>query len=467
MWHALALCARRWLIVVCALRAGGSASGKTRSSIPLVDSHSVNYGLADLLACANAERPSAAAAAGVERASEEALDWRALRAKYVNASMRDGTGGDRATGVRHWLRFCLGRRVSPIRDVDASAPLAQKLIEEAMLMDFALWLVLCRPLGRSIAINTASGYVGTVRAWHQRRFGYKIGADLDLSRLRDMLKGMRREIGQPPRKRRYGVRTQQLAEAMEAAFGEAPSASAQERLNALNWKAALSTAFCALMRGAEFALQPGEEWDPELHLARSDLSFFFDKEGRRCVALMMRPCKNGQHLRGKTVRLVLVGGATLIDPVEALWQLVNGDPVPEAERERTPLFRRRAGAGVRPAPLTVAQVRDMVKALMLDMGEDPKLYGAHSLRIGGATAALAAGVSPAVIRLCGRWNSDIWEIYARISREATANVTSLIGSTPFHDLERGFHADELEMLPDELAEIVPEFEDAECEDALR
>ena len=46
---------------------------------------------------------------------------------------------------------------------------------------------------------------------------------------------------------------------------------------------------------------------------------------------------------------------------------------------------------------------DQVKRLMQAAGRDPNLYGAHSLRIGGATAALAAGVTPAMIRMMGRW----------------------------------------------------------------
>ena len=92
----------------------------------------------------------------------------------------------------------------------------------------------------------------------------------------------------------------------------------------------------------------------------------------------------------------------------------------------------------------------MVKTLMRLLGEDPARFGAHSLRIGGASAALAAGVPPALIRICGRWSSDVWELYARLSREAAANMTSLIGSTAFNDLERGFHSEELEMLPSEM-----------------
>ena len=67
---------------------------------------------------------------------------------------------------------------------------------------------------------------------------------------------------------------------------------------------------------------------------------------------------------------------------------------------------------------------------------------------------------PALIRICGRWSSDIWEIYARISREAAAGLTSTIGSTPFHDLERGFHSEELELLPAEMG-VAAEFADEE------
>ena len=41
-------------------------------------------------------------------------------------------------------------------------------------------------------------------------------------------------------------------------------------------------------------------------------------------------------------------------------------------------------------------------------------------------------------------------------------MTSLIGTTPFHDLERGFHAVELEMLPEEMGDL-PEFAEGELE----
>ena len=55
--------------------------------------------------------------------------------------------------------------------------------------------------------------------------------------------------------------------------------------------------------------------------------------------------------------------------------------------ERRPLFCWPDGSG-----LTVSQLRDGVRLMMSALGLDASLFGAHSLRVGGTTAALAAGV---------------------------------------------------------------------------
>ena len=83
----------------------------------------------------------------------------------------------------------------------------------------------------------------------------------------------------------------------------------------------------------------------------------------------------------------------------------------------------------------------MCKALARSVGEDPKLYGAQSLRIGGASAALAAHVPANVVRALGRWDSDVYEIYTRASRESALRFGSLIASTAYTDFEGEF-ADE-------------------------
>ena len=330
-----------------------------------------------------------------------------------------------------------GRKLSPVRWADDRAPREARNADEQLLCDFALWLVYCKPLGNSISPRTARKYVSQVQGWHRRRpdAGFGIGGDAPLFRLRALISGLRKEKGDGPALRRWGVRTQHLARALAEQLG---GGSRVEQ----NWRAALSVAFCGLLRGGEFALQDGEAFDAARHLTRSDVRFFME-DGIRYAGVMIRQLKTTKTL-GKSVEVILRGGGTLFDPVEELWQLFRIDGCKRADAATTPLFRGKTGGA-----LTVRQVREMVKALMAAVGCDPDRFGAHSLRIGGATAALAAGVDPAVIRAMGRWSSEVYEIYMRLTREAAARLSTTIASTPFHDLERSYQTDAL----DESVEI--------------
>lgn len=48
------------------------------------------------------------------------------------------------------------------------------------------------------------------------------------------------------------------------------------------------------------------------------------------------------------------------------------------------------------------------------MGQTPKDYFTHSLRIDGACALLEAGKSDLVIRLMGRWSRWCFSVYTRL-----------------------------------------------------
>ena len=108
----------------------------------------------------------------------------------------------------------------------------------------------------------------------------------------------------------------------------------------------------------------------------------------------------------------------MLDPVRLMQQMIERDPVAEEERASTPLFARRGRA------VAVREVRAMVQLLMRKLGLESARFGAHSLRIGGATAALAAGMSAAAIRAAGRWSSDVYRIYCRVSRQSAAGVAA-------------------------------------------
>ena len=65
---------------------------------------------------------------------------------------------------------------------------------------------------------------------------------------------------------------------------------------------------------------------------------------------------------------------------------------------------------------------------MARMGAPAKLYKSHSLRKGGVTAMLAAGVPLPQIQLMARWVSpNMAQLYAALTAEKSAEVFSAIG----------------------------------------
>jgi len=80
------------------------------------------------------------------------------------------------------------------------------------------------------------------------------------------------------------------------------------------------------------ALQPGETWHPELNLSRADVKFHYDEHGALYAVLMMRPCKNGKYMRGKTVPIVLAGGVSTNHPTNQPDRLQRCGPYAGARR---------------------------------------------------------------------------------------------------------------------------------------
>ena len=217
---------------------------------------------------------------------------------------------------------------------------------------------------------------------------------------------------------------------------------------ALAWRAALSTGEVGIMRACEFALDDsrGEAFDVTQHLTPADVRIF-ERDGVVHARLQMRKRKDLKVLRGKHDSVLLAGGGEFIDAPAALVQWM-------VERRRVglpvdgPLF-----CDARGVSFTTSQVRDAVRRCMAAVGLEPLAFGAHSLRIGGATAALAAGVAPAQIRMMGRWSSDVYEIYCRLSEEAALRVGAAIGSARVRPAARAFTHEHLELLPDEIAAV--------------
>ena len=87
----------------------------------------------------------------------------------------------------------------------------------------------------------------------------KLAAGLKLERLPEMLKGLRRHLGDAPKKVRRGVAAQLLRRGMDKLLDPRKPAHA-------NIRAALALAFQGLMRSAEYSINPGTRWRHDFHL---------------------------------------------------------------------------------------------------------------------------------------------------------------------------------------------------------
>lgn len=356
--------------------------------------------------------------------------------RFLDAAMADRRGGTHSTGVRGWLVYCVyGLGVSPIQDPrDHSHETAARY--EDLLEDYAVWYATMKPNGKKVSHGSIGKYISSVRGWYRRFYRARLGLGAEGSRINDILKGYAREVPQPPPRERDGCTPRDLARGLDA-IGASQM-----------WRAATTFGEAALARGCEFALDTarGETFEESEHMMASDVKFFFSG-GVRHARVRMRKRKDLRILRGKHAQVVIAGGGSVFDAADELhsWiQLRRTAGIPDS----APLFCHMNGDMI-----TVDQVRDTVKAAMAAVGRDPARYGAHSLRIGGATAALAAGVPPQLIRLLGRWSSDIYQIYCRMSSQAAIQAGQQLCSADVHGIEEEFHEEHLELLPREVADF--------------
>ena len=343
---------------------------------------------------------------------------RPLRAKHrlddminmgLDASSADGQRGRKQTGVKAWFSFC-----EDVMGVPANRPLDpttttlwEKLEDEWLAMRFVCALV----QERGISPTSAGQYFSCVQGWHGREHGIKLAGGLKLERLPQMLKGLKRVIGEVPKELRRAVAPQALRAAMDLVLDPKVPAHA-------NMRAALATALQGLLRSAEYTNKRGRA--DKYTLMRSDVHELSPER----MIMMMHPCKNMHHLGGKTCPLVVGGGGEHVDAVAEMLNLFAVDPVSAEAAKTTPLFRDPSTN----TPLRYDTINALIKDLMQRVGESAEGFSTHSLRIGGATALFARGATETIIRTMGRWSSDLHRLYVRACFEQCCAWTRKAGS---------------------------------------
>ena len=300
--------------------------------------------------------------------------------------------------------------------------------------------------GRPIKAESVSSYVSMVKGFFSFTYAFTLCVEqpprlsryIKLLKSEDPLAGIRRK--------RRALRRRHLRKAWKK-----KEALRENTPNAVNKWASITTAWHALARGGELcgsstarAHAQGSS-DPGVKTApmRADLSFGKSRSGKRYACLMLRPLKKkGDESSAPVPQFFEEHDGEGSDAFAALDRLERFDPVPNAERATTPLFRlrskRQGGKRGVTKRMSCSQFRQLVRDVahgVLGLGKR-KQWGAHSPRIGGATDLAATGKACVLLlQAKGRWGSDIGRIYARMTRRSQLAASRLMQSARGRDLE--------------------------------
>jgi hypothetical protein len=308
---------------------------------------------------------------------------------------------------------------------------------EWTLMLFA-WFLVSEPspaTGRPVKVETVRTYVSLLKGYLE--FSYAFSLVLDPRRLKRFLDAIASDEPMGGvRKKRRGFRRRHL----RRLWRSVPWARATDA-DTVNKLAAVGAAWHVLARGGEICPSvPHSRWQAGREPTRADLCFGRQAGGKRYAVLWLRPLKKkGRVLQPKVPQYIAEHDGGGSDVYMLLRRLEELDPVPDEERESTPLFRqstRLQGARVR-RHMTVSQLRSAVRAFARALGYDvPAQWGAHSPRIGGATDLSCVGkVTELMLRAKGRWASDIGAIYSRLTRRALLGASRLMQKARGRDIE--------------------------------
>lgn len=199
----------------------------------------------------------------------------------------------------------------------------------------------------------------------------------------------------------------------------------------LNMRAALLLAWFALLRISEYTKKTeGEPHNPAIHLCRQDIQFFPSQAAPEGFRVNIKISKTDQWRVGHTLVVYATGDPNFC-PVRAMADLFLHDP-------QTPLAPAFNFANPNEHLVPSSGRRRFTAAfnyLVTGVGLEPMEIMSHSLRAGGATALLRAGVSPIIVTQLGRWKSWTWTTYTWASehhiRQAHRDMAHVnMNSTP-------------------------------------
>ena len=168
--------------------------------------------------------------------------------------------------------------------------------------------------------------------------------------------------------------------------------------------AAALLAFFGLLRASEYLADTPRSYDRLCNLQVQHICFAPDlKSLKVCIP----QSKTDPFRMGQQVTIWSTGNE--LCPVKAILRYVRHHPTGTG-----PLFTFANGTF-----LTRQRWSELIQSVISDIN-----INTHSFRIGGASAAAAAGIPDSTIQILGRWSSEAFKLYLRIP-DSTFQQTSL------------------------------------------
>jgi hypothetical protein len=167
--------------------------------------------------------------------------------------------------------------------------------------------------------------------------------------------------------------------------------------------AAMTFAHFGCFRTAEFVSSSEFKFDDVSQLCIGDISFCTVKPNELGLKVRLKVSKTDSTGKGMVVMVGCTG-----THVCAVCAMVDYLAIAHTREHNKPVFMWNNGRY-----LTRAAFVKETKRLLILIGLDCSQYSGHSYRIGAATSAALAGVSPYEIQLLGRWSSQAYQGYLR------------------------------------------------------
>ena len=179
--------------------------------------------------------------------------------------------------------------------------------------------------------------------------------------------------------------------------------------------AALLTAFYGFLRVSEYTSLHKKSYDPMSTLLFADLTF--TRQG--AVSLFIKASKTDPFRLGVPLRLEPNGSS--LCPVVALRHYIAAHP-----SRAGPLFTFDNGRF-----LSRKDMNDLLTTTTNGMAN----ISSHSLRIGAASTAAAAGCPKWLIQALGRWSSDCFKEYIRVPKLTIKNTSKQLARCTAADID--------------------------------